>query len=251
MPKDEAGFPGYYPQTRVISIVVRWIGPVLALCLLAIFLPFLGVHPAIQWLVAIAILAVMLVRKRLENTIDQKVYSWRTGRNAEWEVREALANGLSDDFYLLNDIVLPGMSGNIDHVVVGPSGVHLIETKGDYGNVDATGDTLRIRNYPSGKYTAICRARRESLRRFLSDRLPGESRTYPIHPIIVFTRASEVRSYGATDDVYVEDIDGMVQLILRYSEHKRIDEMHRAQVFRALRTQVASRGKKLVPAIGM
>jgi hypothetical protein len=36
---------------------------------------------------------------------------------------------LSDEFLLLNDVVLPGGSGNIDHIVIGPTGVFVIETK--------------------------------------------------------------------------------------------------------------------------
>jgi hypothetical protein len=37
----------------------------------------------------------------------------------------------------LNDVVLPGHPGNIDHVVIGPCGVVVIETKHFSGSVEA------------------------------------------------------------------------------------------------------------------
>jgi Nuclease-related domain len=36
---------------------------------------------------------------------------------------------LASFYFLLNDVVLPGHPGNIDHVVIGPCGVVVIETK--------------------------------------------------------------------------------------------------------------------------
>ena len=40
-----------------------------------------------------------------------------------------LLRTLSDDYILVNDLTLPGRLGNIDHVVLGPCGVVVIETK--------------------------------------------------------------------------------------------------------------------------
>ena len=53
---------------------------------------------------------------------------YRKGILGEKLVSTVLA-GLSDDFYLINDVTLPGHRGNIDHVLVGPCGVVTIETK--------------------------------------------------------------------------------------------------------------------------
>ncbi|MDO8477093.1 MAG: nuclease-related domain-containing protein [Candidatus Rokubacteria bacterium] len=53
---------------------------------------------------------------------------YRKGIRGE-ELVSSLLAGLSDDFYLINDVTLPGHRGNIDHVLVGPCGVVTIETK--------------------------------------------------------------------------------------------------------------------------
>src|SRR2546426_10659207 len=47
---------------------------------------------------------------------------------------------LSDEFLLLNDVMLPGSKGNIDHVVVGPTGVFIVETKNYSGKYVCYGD---------------------------------------------------------------------------------------------------------------
>lgn len=250
MPKEEAGFAGYYLQRRVVAIVVIWIGPTLLLCL-ATVAQWVWRPPAwVTWLLLILMLALYLISNRLFNTVDSLTYSWRTGRDGEWAVREALSEHLDDDFYLLNDVVLPGRRGNIDHIVIGPCGLYTIETKSVIGEVDATSDRLRINGYVNKKYIESAKRDQEALRAYLKKRLPGESRTYPVYPVIVFTRASDVQSKGTTSDVSVEDIAGLLHLLDKYASVRRLDEIHRAQVFRALVPHVASAGKRVIPAIG-
>ena len=57
-----------------------------------------------------------------------KATRYRKGAFGE-ELISALLGGLPDEFCLFNDVTLPGYRGNIDHVVVGPCGVIVIETK--------------------------------------------------------------------------------------------------------------------------
>lgn len=47
---------------------------------------------------------------------------------------------LDDRFYLVNHIQLPGMDGDIDHILVGPPGIFVIETKNHGWYVSCTGD---------------------------------------------------------------------------------------------------------------
>lgn len=54
--------------------------------------------------------------------------SFRRGIQGERKVSEKLQY-LSDEFYVLNDLALRPKSGNIDHVVLGPTGIFAIETK--------------------------------------------------------------------------------------------------------------------------
>ena len=49
---------------------------------------------------------------------------WEGEQRVAWELSR-----LNDEFLLLNDVTLPGVRGNIDHILVGPTGVFVFETK--------------------------------------------------------------------------------------------------------------------------
>lgn len=62
---------------------------------------------------------------------------WRSGRRGERRVERNLSDKLSDEYSLYNDVLLKGeRSGNIDHIVVGPTGIFVIETKNNGGTIN-------------------------------------------------------------------------------------------------------------------
>ena len=63
----------------------------------------------------------------------------RKGLEGEQSVASELSY-LSDEFLLLNDVMLPGERGNIDHVLIGPTGVFVFETKNYSGKYVCHGD---------------------------------------------------------------------------------------------------------------
>jgi hypothetical protein len=67
-----------------------------------------------------------------------RVYSG--GWAGEKQIINLLNDRLSDDFILLNDLYLRGGGGDIDHVIVGPSGVFVLETKNWNGKIICNGD---------------------------------------------------------------------------------------------------------------
>jgi hypothetical protein len=63
------------------------------------------------------------------------------GSEGEKRVTRVLRESLNDDYFLIDDLQLfDGRKGNIDHVVVGPNGVFVIETKNLRGKVFASED---------------------------------------------------------------------------------------------------------------
>lgn len=70
----------------------------------------------------------------------EKYRNWSSGIRGEEKVISSLCTGLDDSFCLLNDVMLRGGRGNIDHVVAGPSGLFVIETKNFSGGVVCYGD---------------------------------------------------------------------------------------------------------------
>lgn len=65
--------------------------------------------------------------------------SYRAGIQGEKAVVEALQE-LDDSYYLINDIMVGGKRGNIDHVLLSPKGIFVIETKNYTGDVRCDGD---------------------------------------------------------------------------------------------------------------
>lgn len=70
--------------------------------------------------------------------------TWGSGAKGEETVAEYLAH-LNDRYDVIHDVVLPGEVGNIDHVVLGPNGVFVIETKNHKGYITCQGDWWKQR----------------------------------------------------------------------------------------------------------
>ena len=73
----------------------------------------------------------------------------RAGRSGEASVTELLGR-LSDDYFLVNDVILPYYRGNVDHVLIGPFGVMAIETKRWAGSIRVRNNRWRVNGIPRG-----------------------------------------------------------------------------------------------------
>ncbi len=62
------------------------------------------------------------------------------GWTGEKQVAKHLAGRLNDNYYLTNDLYLANGGGDIDHIVLGPNGVFVLETKNWSGNISCNGD---------------------------------------------------------------------------------------------------------------
>ncbi len=70
----------------------------------------------------------------------RKYHIYNGGWQGEKQVAKLLSNTLSDDYYLLNDLYLRDGGGDIDHIVLGPNGVFVLETKNWSGSISCNGD---------------------------------------------------------------------------------------------------------------
>jgi hypothetical protein len=70
----------------------------------------------------------------------RKYRIYRAGWEGEKQVVNLLSSKLSDDFLLLNSLYLRGGGGDIDHVVLSPGGIFVLETKNWSGNIVCHGD---------------------------------------------------------------------------------------------------------------
>lgn len=73
--------------------------------------------------------------------------NWFVGKRGELAVTEVLKR-LPNDYALLNDLTLPDGRGNIDHLIVAPHGLYVIETKNYSGRVKCLGDKWFVNGRP-------------------------------------------------------------------------------------------------------
>ncbi len=66
--------------------------------------------------------------------------NYKDGFEGENQVTKSLYSALNDQYYLINDVKFSGRYGNIDHVVLAPNGIFVIETKNHRGKITCYGD---------------------------------------------------------------------------------------------------------------
>ncbi len=70
----------------------------------------------------------------------RKYRIYRGGLAGEQQVARLLSSKLSDDYFLLNGVYLRNGGGDIDHIVLGRSGIFVLETKNWNGDITCYGD---------------------------------------------------------------------------------------------------------------
>lgn len=100
----------HYKRMILFGVLIILIG------LISIFLiPILGI-------------LLVIVGFFIMNTGYKKGYSWIKGGKGE-KIMSQYLQQLPEDYCIFNDVKLSKNRGNIDHVVVGPTGIFVIETK--------------------------------------------------------------------------------------------------------------------------
>lgn len=161
----------------------------------------------------IVLLLLSVIANAGPNERDARVK--RAGAAGE-AVLPQLLRELPDSYTLLNGVPMPGSHADIDHVLVGPSGVWALEAKHHVGMVQCVGDAWGyMRRGPGGvpqpghigNPSQQARRSADALTRYLRNR--GEAEM--VQPIVVFThpqveltleqptltvlRAAEVRAF--------------------------------------------------------
>jgi hypothetical protein len=82
-------------------------------------------------------------RRRLAQA-EQRLYAWRQGAEGERLTADVLRQLESAGWVVLHDLHWPGRPyANIDHIVVGPTGIYVIDSKNWSGRVDVHEGVLR------------------------------------------------------------------------------------------------------------
>ncbi len=124
---------------------VWWALPLVALPLVAIFVMF-GVlfyreHMEFFW--GLGIGAGVALAVALAQSPPAHIERWRQGAEGERATARALRPLAKSGWVLINDVQRD--RGNIDHVLVGPAGVFVLETKNLNGLASVADDVLKVR----------------------------------------------------------------------------------------------------------
>jgi hypothetical protein len=131
--------------------------------------------------------------------LDKELDAFHRGEDGETTVARALAR-FPDEFYVINDLSTP--FGNLDHVVVGPTGVFLLDTKSWRGVVapDGKGELL-VNGQPTDRsYIRSFVGRALGLRDRVRLLAPGLDPFY--QAVFVFTAARVEAPWGTTGNLH-------------------------------------------------
>jgi hypothetical protein len=77
-------------------------------------------------------------------TIPNSITAWQTGAEGELLTGRLLEPLEAEGFRILHDRKIPGSRANIDHIVIGPPGIFVVETKSLGGSLQIRGDDVFV-----------------------------------------------------------------------------------------------------------
>ena len=114
------------------------------------------------------------------------VWAWRVGAEGERRTAASLEPLREKGFVVLHDRKVKGWGGNLDHVVIGPTGMWAVETKNIAGKVVIRGDVLRIGGHRRDKIIDQAKQEATIIQVVLADKL--DSLKLRVTPVICLHR---------------------------------------------------------------
>jgi hypothetical protein len=129
-------------RRRVLRVPFRI---AIALALLLIIGEFVDRH-LLSWGLGLTLGAVETLWLWVSDSPPPHIENWRVGAQGERRTAQALAPLRRQGWILLHDLSddFDGHRGNLDHIVVGPSGVYVLDSKWLGGTASINGDAVRL-----------------------------------------------------------------------------------------------------------
>lgn len=181
--------------------------------------------PPVQWVGVASLLGAVPLGVK----VSHRLASVRKGRLGERLVTDLLRR-LPDDYCLVNDVMLGSTRGNVDHVLIGPCDVVVMETKRLAGRIRCWGDEWSVNGHSRGSISKQVNGGASAVRAFLTERHP-ELRW--VESLVVFTHPLcrlEVNHARATVVRYSE----LVQVILELAQKHRMASATAARLAESL-----------------
>jgi hypothetical protein len=138
-----------------------------AFCLSLFFLVLSAVglaasYTSLSYVYDVALLVVSLVPLGAFYYYLRKYRVYNAGLAGEKQVVKLLSSKLSDDYFLLNDLHLRGGGGDVDHIILGPNGVFVLETKNWNGDITCHGNEWQRKGKRSFKGSPSLQVKRNA-----------------------------------------------------------------------------------------
>lgn len=148
--------------------------------------------------------------RRLRERADQvalQAENYRTGAAGERTLEGLLTPLRELGYVLIPDRCIPGRDGNIDMVVVGPTGVFVVDAKRWSGTVSVGAGMLRQNGHARGEEVAAVAREAEVVRGVLAQALSSHGRTddVPVEPMICFVGDAALGGLATVDGVTIVD----------------------------------------------
>ena len=166
--------------------------------------------------------------------------NYRKGQIGERRVTKALSATLTGDYSLFDDVMLQSMKGgNIDHIVVGPTGIFVIETKNFKGKISYYGDNWEGVGRKSPSRQARINAMR--VRKILT--FSGQkSRPFWVQGIVVLADPrAEVTEKKPPEHIKVLRLDELADYIV--SQPRRFEAWEIGQIEAEIKNKIQSTNK--------
>lgn len=224
-------------KSRAIwTIAITSVGLLAAVagCLLGLSLPFNTVSLWFAIAESAVTVATVIVIARVTNRkldlLEKQRRDMRRGAAGEGAVALVLAD-FPDEFCVINDLTTP--FGNLDHVVIGPTGVFLIDAKNWRGVVSADGKGELLHNeHPTDKpLVKQFVARIMSVKEKVRGLAPGLCPYF--QAVFVFTSARVNAKWGSTGNVHCVRDDQLPDYIVEKDFGKKLNAHEIRQIAQA------------------
>jgi hypothetical protein len=169
--------------------------------------------------------------------LRDRALRFQAGAEGERRTAAVLNPRSGDGWFVLHDLAVPGSPANIDHVVVAPTGIFIVDSKHWSQPPRAGNGTLWVGRYPKNDELATIRWEIEAVRTALSTALPALNlqpqgvisltNTAPAHPVLTIGNVTAV------------SVGDLVRHLARRPEILRPDQVEAAAT--ALDIRMASR----------
>jgi Nuclease-related domain len=148
---------------------------------------------------------------------------WFLGKRGEIRVTDALTS-LPNDYVLLNDLLLPDAKGNVDHLLIGPNGLFVIETKNYSVHVKCEGDDWFVRGHRIKSLSRQAKRNAMAVRNNLESLFSKQGHKLPfIVPVLVFVKHTDYLNLNRAT-IAVLKAEDLVEFIRNYHSNARLTQ---------------------------